>query len=316
MTKYLIKRVLTLIPVLLVVSIVIFLLIHLTPGDPAAALLGDQATPEAVAALREKMGLNDPLPLQYFNWLKGVFQGDLGESYFIEGTMVEILGDRLVPTLQLTTYAVVLAALIAVPLGMIAAIKRNTLADQVISIFSIVGVSLPSFLVGLALMSIFAVNLRWIPSSGYRAIADYGFGTHLSYMIAPAISLGLVEASLMSRMTRSSMLEILNSDYMRMAKAKGVPHFKMFAKHALKNAAIGIVTVVGLCFMTLLAGATITETIFGIPGVGQLTIVSVTRRDYEVIQAIVLMISCTNVLIMLLIDLVYAMLDPRVRLSD
>ena len=161
MTRYLIKRVLTLIPVLLVVSIVIFLLIHLTPGDPAAALLGDQATPEAIAALREKMGLNDPLPVQYFNWLKDVFHGDLGESYFIEGTMVEILGDRLVPTLQLTTYAVVLAALIAVPLGMIAAIKRNTLADHVISIFSIVGVSLPSFLVGLALMSIFAVNLRW-----------------------------------------------------------------------------------------------------------------------------------------------------------
>lgn len=316
MTKYLIKRILTLLPVLLIVSIVIFFLIHLTPGDPAAAMLGDLATPEAIAELRERLGLNDPLPLQYWHWLVGVFQGDLGQSLFIEGSMVDILKSRLVPTLQLTTCAVGLAVVVAIPLGMIAAIRRNSAADQIISAASIVGVSLPSFLVGVGLMYIFAVKLHLIPSAGYRSIAEYGWGTHLSYMIAPAVSLGLIEASLMTRMTRSSMLEILGSDYMRMAKAKGVSPFKMFAKHALKNAAIGIVTVVGLSFMSLLAGATVTETIFGIPGIGQLTIVSVTRRDYEVIQAIVLFISVTNVLIMLLIDLVYAMLDPRVRLSD
>ena len=315
MWKYLVKRILTLIPVLLIVSILIFLLIHLTPGDPAAAMLGDLATPEAIEAMREKLGLNDPLPIQYWNWLKGVFHGDLGDSLFIEGTMIEIMSSRLVPTLQLTTFAVVLAMIIAIPLGMIAAIRRNSAADQIISALSIVGVSLPSFLIGIALMYVFAVRLRLLPAAGYRSIPEYGWRTHMQYMLAPAISLSLAEAGLMTRMTRSSMLEILNSDYMRMAKAKGVSAFKMFAKHALKNAAIGIVTVVGLSFMSLLAGATVTETIFGVPGIGQLTIVSVTRRDYEVIQAIVLFVSTTNVLIMLLMDIIYAALDPRIRLA-
>lgn len=316
MTKYLIKRILTLIPVLLIVSIVIFYLIHLTPGNPAAAMLGDLATPEAIEELSERLGLNDPLPVQYWRWLTGIFQGDLGQSLFIEGSMIDILKARLVPTLQLTTCAVLLAMIVAIPFGMIAAIRRNSLADQLISGGSIIGVSLPSFLVGVGLMFVLAVKLKWIPSSGYRSIAEYGFQTHLSYMIAPAISLGLIEASLMTRMTRSSMLEILNSDYMRMAKAKGVSKVKMFSKHAFKNASIGIVTVVGLSFMSLLGGATVTETIFGIPGIGQLTVVSVTRRDYEVVQAIVLLVSVTNVLIMLIMDLIYAMLDPRVRLTD
>lgn len=315
MTKYMVKRLLTLIPVLLIVSILIFLLIHLTPGDPAAAMLGELATPEAIAELRDRLGLNDPLPVQYWRWLRGVFHGDLGSSLFMDGTMIDIMKSRLLPTFQLTTCSVVLAAVISIPLGMIAAVKRNSLADQIISAMSVVGVSLPSFLVGVALMYIFAVQLRVIPAAGYRSIAEFGWKTHLQYMIAPAISLGLIEAGLMIRHTRSSMLEILNSDYMRMAKAKGISPFKQFVKHALKNAAIGVVTVVGLSFMSLLAGATVTETIFNIPGIGQLTIVSVTRRDYEVIQAIVLFVSTTNVLIMLLMDIIYAMLDPRIRLS-
>lgn len=315
MAKYLVKRLLTLIPVLLIVSIVIFLLIHMTPGDPAQAMLGDQATPEEIAALREKLGLNDPLIEQYFRWLGGVLHGDLGESLFIKGTMLEILGARLLPTVQLTTCAVIFAAILAIPLGMVAAIKRNSLTDQGISLLSIIGVSLPSFLIGVALMYLLSVQFHLLPAAGYRPIADFGWKTHIWYMIAPAISLGLAEAALMTRMTRSSVLEILNSDYMRMAKAKGISPFKVFAKHGLKNAAIGIVTVVGLSFMTLLGGATITETIFGIPGIGQLTIVSVTRRDYEVVQAIVLFVSVTNVLIMLIMDIIYAMLDPRVRLG-
>jgi peptide/nickel transport system permease protein len=314
--KYLARRVLSLAPVLLVVSVVIFLLIHLTPGDPAAAMLGDQATPSEVAALRERLGLNDPLPAQYWRWLVGVFSGDLGESLFISGPMTKILADRLLPTLQLTSYAVLLACVFSVPLGMTAAARRNSAADQAISGLSIAGISLPSFLVGIGLMYVFAVKLRWIPSSGYKPVAQYGWREHLRYMVAPAVSLGLIEAGLMTRMTRSSMLDILHSDYMRMAKAKGVGPFAMFAKHALKNAAIGVVTVVGLSFMSLLAGATVTETIFGIPGIGQLTIVSVTRRDYEVIQAIVLLVSVTNVLVMLLMDLAYAALDPRVRLAE
>ncbi len=316
MTKYLVKRILTLIPVLLIVSIVIFLLIHMTPGDPAAAMLGDLATPEEVAALRERMGLNKPLPVQYWNWLMRVLHGDLGRSMFIEGSMLQILGARLVPTIQLTVVSVLLAALVSVPLGMIAAVKRNTPLDQAISAVSILNVSLPGFLVAVALMYLFALKLKLLPSAGYRSIAEYGWKMHIQYMIAPAVALGLSESALMIRHTRSSMLEILNSDYMRMAKAKGISSFKMFAKHGLKNAAIGVVTVVGLAFMTLLGGATIIETIFNIPGIGQLTIVSVTRRDYEVVQAVVLLISTTNVLIMLIMDLIYAMLDPRIRLAD
>ena len=316
MTKYLVKRILTLIPVLLVVSIVIFYLIHLTPGDPAAAMLGEQATPEAIEALREKLGLNDPLPVQYWNWLKGVFKGDLGESLFIKGTMIEILGQRLKPTFQLTLCSLAIGTVISLPLGIIAAIKRNSALDQAISAFSIICVSLPSFLVGVALMYLVAVKMQVLPAAGYKAIEEFGWWTHFKYMILPAVSLGIGESAYMIRMTRSSVLEILGSDYIRMAKAKGVSAFKMFGKHALKNALIGIVTVIGLNFMGGLGGATITETIFGIPGIGQLTVVSVTRRDYEVIQAIVLFISLTNVLVMLVMDILYAMIDPRVRLGD
>jgi len=316
MKKYLARRILALVPVLAVVSIVIFMLIHLTPGDPAAAMLGDEASPEEIQALRESLGLNEPLIVQYWKWLTGVAHGDLGKSLFIKGSMAKILGERLVPTLQLTLYSVILAAAVSVPLGVLSALKRNTAVDQAVSALSIAGISLPSFLLGIAIMYVFAVKLRWIPSSGYRAISEFGLGEHLRYMIAPSISLGLIEAALMTRMTRSSMLEIINSDYIRMAKAKGVPQRRIFWRHALKNASIGISTVIGLSFMSLLAGATVTETIFGIPGIGQLTIVSVTRRDYEVIQAIVLLVSVMNVLIMLLMDILYAALDPRVRLAD
>jgi len=316
MRKYIIKRLLTLIPVLFVVSIAIFLLIHLTPGNPAAAMLGDLATPEAIARLSESLGLNDPLPVQYFRWISGVFRGNLGTSLFIKGSMIEILKNHLVPTLQLTSYAIIIATVIAVPLGILAAVKRGQMPDQVISMFSIMGISLPSFLLGLGLILLLSVKLGLLPSSGYHPISEVGWATHLRYMAMPSIALGSIEAALMIRMTRSSMLEILGSDYIRMAKAKGVPRFKIFMKHALRNALIGIVTVVGLAFMSLLAGATVTESIFNIPGIGKLTLNSVMRRDYQVIQAVVLMVSLTNVLITLIIDLIYGLIDPRVRLGQ
>ena len=315
MKKYLIRRLLTLIPVLFIVSIVIFTLIHLTPGDPAAMMLGDQAEDAAIAELRESMGLNDPLPIQYFRWISDVFHGDLGESIFIKGSMTEILKSHLGPTLALTTYALILAAIFAIPMGIFAAKHRGNLGDHAVSVVSMCGISMPSFLLGLLLILLFAVILGWLPAAGYKSVAEAGLWEHLRYLTLPAIALGFIEAGLMIRMTRSSMLEVLGSDYIRMAKAKGLSQQVIFLKHALRNSLISIVTVIGQAFMVLLAGATVVESVFNIPGIGKLTINSVMRRDYEVIQAVVLMISVTNVLVSLVIDLLYGVIDPRARVS-
>ena len=315
MHKYLLKRLLSLIPVLFVVSLAIFLLIHLVPGDPAAAILGEEASPEQIAALRETLGFNDPLPVQYFRWVAGLFRGDWGTSFFMEGTMLEIIGSHMIPTLQQTLVAVGFATLVGVPLGMIAAIRHGSPADRIISAFSSVGISLPSFLMGLCLVLLISVKLRWLPSSGYKSIADFGWQTHIRYMLLPGIALGFIEMGLIIRMTRSSMLEILSADYIRMAKAKGVSRRRMFFRHALMNALIGILTVVGLSFISCLGGATVTETIFNIPGLGKLTLNAVMRRDYEVVQAVVLLVSLMNVLCTLILDLLYALIDPRVRLN-
>ena len=315
MHKYLLKRLLSLIPVLFVVSLAIFLLIHLVPGDPAAAILGEEASPEQIAALRETLGFNDPLPLQYLHWVGGLFRGDWGTSFFMEGTMLEIIGAHMIPTLQQTLVAVGFATLIGVPLGMLAAIRHGSPLDRIISAFSSVGISLPSFLMGLCLVLLISVKLRWLPSSGYKSIADFGWQTHIRYMLLPGIALGFIEMGLIIRMTRSSMLEILSADYMRMAKAKGVSRRRMFFRHALMNALIGILTVVGLSFISCLGGAIVTETIFNIPGLGKLTLNAVMRRDYEVVQAVVLLVSLMNVLCTLILDLLYALIDPRVRLN-
>ena len=315
MHKYLLKRLLSLIPVLFVVSLAIFLLIHLVPGDPAAAILGEEASPEQIAALRETLGFNDPLPVQYFRWVAGLFRGDWGTSFFMEGTMLEIIGSHMIPTLQQTLVAVGFATLVGVPLGMIAAIRHGSPADRIISAFSSVGISLPSFLMGLCLVLLISVKLRWLPSSGYKSIADFGWQTHIRYMLLPGIALGFIEMGLIIRMTRSATLEVLNADYMRMARAKGVSPVRQMFRHALKNALIGILTVVGLSFISCLGGAAVTETIFNIPGIGKLTLNAVMRRDYEVVQAVVLVVSLLNVVCTLILDLFFALIDPRIRLQ-
>lgn len=315
MRKYILKRLLSMIPAVFVVSVVIFLIIHLTPGDPAAVMLGDQADPEAIAALREALGLNDPLPVQYLRWLGGVLQGDLGQSLYSDESMVSMLLSHLGPTLSLTVFALAISLIVAVPLGILAARKRGALADNAISVFSMIGISMPSFLLGLLLMLVFAVTLRWLPAAGYKTLAEDGMAEHLRYLVMPAIALGFMEAGLILRMTRSSMLEVLGSDYIRMAKAKGEKSLAITCKHAFKNALIPIVTTVGQTFMGLLSGATVVESIFNIPGVGKMTITAVQQRDYEVVQAVVLFISMINIVVCLVIDLIYAAIDPRVRLS-
>lgn len=316
MKKYIVKRLLALIPTLFVVSIAIFSIIHMTPGDPAAMILGDKADAADVAALRESMGLNDPIPVQYLNWVGRVLHGNLGKSVFIDKPMTEILKEYMGPTISLTIYAMILSTLIAIPLGVLAAKKRGTLADQGISFLSMVGISMPSFLLGLLLMLGFAVKLRWFPVAGYKTVAQAGFLKHIEYLTLPALALGFMEAALIIRLTRSSVLEVLASDYVKMAKAKGVSEFSLIMKHAFKNALIPILTVLGQTFMGLLAGAAVVETVFNIPGIGRLTINSVARRDYEVIQAVVLLISLINVVLCLAVDLLYGLVDPRVRLED
>lgn len=315
MRKYILKRLLSMMPAVFVVSVVIFLIIHLTPGDPAAVMLGDQADPEAIAALREALGLNDPLPVQYLRWLGGVLQGDLGQSLYSDESMVSMLLSHLGPTLSLTVFALAISLIVAVPLGILAARKRGALADNAISVFSMIGISMPSFLLGLLLMLVFAVTLRWLPAAGYKTLAEDGMAEHLRYLVMPAIALGFMEAGLILRMTRSSMLEVLGSDYIRMAKAKGEKSLAITCKHALKNALIPIVTTVGQTFMGLLSGATVVESIFNIPGIGKMTITAVQQRDYEVVQAVVLFLSMINIVVCLVIDLIYAAIDPRVRLS-
>ena len=315
MRKYILKRLLSMIPAVFVVSVVIFLIIHLTPGDPAAVMLGDQADPEAIAALREALGLNAPLPVQYLRWLGGVLQGDLGQSLYSDESMISMLLSHLGPTLSLTVFALAISLIVAVPLGILAARKRGALADNAISVFSMIGISMPSFLLGLLLMLVFAVTLRWLPAAGYKTLAEDGMAEHLRYLVMPAIALGFMEAGLILRMTRSSMLEVLGSDYIRMAKAKGEKSLAITCKHAFKNALIPIVTTVGQTFMGLLSGATVVESIFNIPGIGKMTITAVQQRDYEVVQAVVLFVSMINIVVCLVIDLIYAAIDPRVRLS-
>ena len=312
MGKYLLRKTATLLVVLLVVSFVTFFIIHLTPGDPAQVMLGSEATPEAVAALRERMGLNRPLPVQYVEWLEDVFRGDLGESIFMEGAMLEIIGERVVPTIELTLCALTISVIIAIPTGILAARKRGRIADTGMMIFSMLGVSVPNFLLGLFLVLAFAVGLKWLPASGYKEMAD-GIGKHFRYLLLPSISLGLMHAALLSRMTRSSILEVLNKDYIKMAKAKGVKANSLMYKHALRNALIPIITVIAQSFVSLMAGALVTETILNIPGLGKLIMDSIMRRDYEVVQAMILLVATLNVVVMFVLDIIYGVIDPRIR---
>lgn len=314
MKKYVIKRILSVIPVLFIVSIVVFSLTHLTPGSPASMILGEDATQAEVEALEEEMGLHDPLPVQYIKWLGGVLHGDLGNSVLGNKPVTEMIKEYFMPTLSLTILSVIIATLIALPLGMLAARKRGTAADAVVSGISLAGISIPGFLVGLLLMLLVCVKWKLLPVSGYKPLS-MGLGKYLQCLILPAIALGFMNSALMMRMTKASMLEVLNSDYIRMAKSKGVKEFFLVAKHAFKNTMVAVITVIGQSVISILSGAAVIETMFGIPGMGFLMVNSIGRRDYEVIQGVVLVIAVINVGISLIIDLIYGLIDPRIRLS-
>lgn len=315
MGKYILKRFITLIPVLLIMSFLVFMLVHLIPGDPAKVILGDEATLEEVEALRRQMGLNEPLLIQYITWLGRVLSGNLGDSIFMRQPIVTILGNHIVPTLQLTFYSMLIAFVIALPLGMLAAKNKGNKIDQTISSLAMIGISTPSFLLSLLLIMLVAVYLGWFPPSGYQPLSK-GLLSNLRYMFLPALALGIVETGLLIRMTRSSLLDVLQSDYIKMARAKGVSETNIIIKHALKNAALPILTVMGQTIIAVMAGATVIETIFNIPGLGQLIINSVSRRDYDLIQAIVLVIATLNVLMYLLVDVMYKLIDPRIKFDQ
>ncbi|MGG3885586.1 ABC transporter permease [Brevibacillus panacihumi] len=314
MNLYLVKRILALIPVLFVVSVVIFLIIHITPGDPASVILGESATAQDVEALRQQLGLDLPMYQQYMNWILDVLRGDLGESYFMKESVSEAIFSHLQPTLSLAILAQIIALLIAIPLGITAALRRGTAADQTVMGFSLLGMAIPSFLLALFLILLVGVKLQWLPVAGYKPL-EAGLWTHLKYLILPAVSLGAIQSALITRMTRSSMLEVLNMNYMKAARSKGVKDRQLIYKHALRNAFLPILTVIGQTFGGLVTGAVVTETIFNIPGIGQLIINSVERRDYEVIQGVVLFVTCVYVFINLIVDILYGVIDPRVRLE-
>lgn len=314
MRRFIIKRLLSAIPVLIIVSVIIFSLVHLVPGNPAAAMLGDMATEEDVAALTAKMGLDKPLPEQYVLWIGNMLHGDFGLSVTNNESVTSLLLSHLAPTISLTVYALLIAVVIAVPLGMLAARKKGSRVDHAVSVISLLGISLPSFLFGLFLMLLFAVKLRWFPVSGYKELSE-GLWPHIQSLTLPALALGFMNAALMMRMTRASMLEVLSSDYIKMAKAKGVKEFFLVTKHAFKNTLVTLITVFGQSIVQALSGAAVVESLFAIPGLGQLMVNSIGRRDYFVIQSIVLLIAVMNVLINLLVDVLYGAVDPRVRVQ-
>ncbi|MDR1588362.1 MAG: ABC transporter permease [Treponema sp.] len=314
MKKYIAQRLFSVLPVLLIVSVVIFSLTYLIPGDPAALLLGDNATAEDIAALRGRMGLDIPPAPRYFNWIVNMCRGDFGISVSQNTPVARMISSHMGPTLSLSVYSMFIACLIALPLGMLAARKKGAAADQGVSVLALLGISLPSFLLGLFLVVTFAVKLRWFPVAGYKALSA-GFGVHLRSITLPAIALGFMYAALLMRMTRASLLETLSSDYVRMAKAKGVGEFFLVGKHALRNALAPILTTLGQSFIGALSGATVVESMFGVPGIGALVVSSIGKRDFQVVQGVVLLIALINVVISLIVDLLYGLVDPRVRLS-
>ncbi len=261
------------------------------------------------------MGLNKPIPLQYVEWVTGIFKGNFGESLYIDKPMTEIIVSHMKPTISLTIYALIIAAGAGITFGILAAKYRGGILDHIVTGISLCGISVPNFIVALLLMLLLAFRIRLFPVAGYKPLSD-GLGAHIWYLSLPALALGFMHMALIMRMTRSSVLEVLNSDYIKMARAKGVSEFSIMIKHALKNALLPIITVVGQTAVTLLAGAVVSEAIFNIPGVGQLVVTSIERRDYMVIQAFVLVIALINMFMMLILDILYAAIDPRIRLDS
>jgi peptide/nickel transport system permease protein len=312
MGAFIIRRLLSTLLVMGLVGVFIFLLLHLSPGDPAAIIAGDNATPAQIEAIRTSLGLNDPLHVQFGRWAVRVLNGDLGISIFSNVPVATLIGQRVWPTVSLAFTTIVLAVALALAAGVLAAWKAGSLADRLVMILSVVGFSVPVFVVGYLLIYVFAITLRWLPVQGYSPLAE-GFWPWASHLILPSTALGLAYVALIARITRTAMLDVLAEDYMRTARAKGVAPGPMLFKHALKSAGIPIVTVVGIGIALLIGGVVITETVFNLPGIGRLVVDAISKRDYPIIQGVILLFSGVYVIINLLVDLSYTLLDPRIR---
>lgn len=312
MFSYIVRRLGATVVVMAVVAFIVFSLLYLTPGDPAAVIAGDVATDEDIRLIRQSLGLDQPFLIRFGNWVWDLFHGNLGTSIFTSLPVAKLIGQRIEPTVSLTICTLIVAILTSVPLGMIAAARAESKTDRAIMGFSVLGFSLPVFVLAYLLILLFSIELNWLPVQGYRPIAE-GVWPWFKHLILPSLALGTVYAALVTRITRASVLDVLAQDYIRTAQAKGLKERDILMHHALKNAAVPIVTIIGIGIGLLISGAVVTETVFAIPGIGRLTVDAILRRDYPVIQGVILIFSATYVIINLLIDLSYVFFDPRIR---
>ena len=312
MYQFIARRLLSTIPVLVIVAVLVFLLLRLTPGDPAAILAGDAASTQQIEEIRQTLGLDRPLPVQFAIWVGQLLQGDLGESYYYKVRVTALIGQRLEPTLSLAALTIVIAILVAVPLGVVAAWRFGGWFDRLLMGFSVFGFSVPVFVLGYLLVWLASLKLGWFPVRGYKPMAD-GFGPFLYHLVLPAITLSVIYIALLARVTRASVLEALGEDYIRTARAKGLAESRVLIYHALANAAVPIVTIIGIGIALLIGGVVVTESVYAIPGLGRLTVDAVLSRDFPTIQGVILFFSFIYVVVNLLVDLSYVFLDPRIR---
>ncbi|MFN4090002.1 MAG: ABC transporter permease [Alphaproteobacteria bacterium] len=312
MFRFILQRILATIPVMFVVAIFIFLMLRLSPGDPATVIAGDYATPEAVARIRANLGLDEPLPVQFMNWIVSLLRGDLGISIFSNMPVTTLIAQRLEPTVALACTTLALILLVAVPLGTIAAWKANTWIDRTIMIGAVLGFSIPVFVLAYVFIYVFAIRLGWLPVQGYVSPARdlVGFARH---MVLPTVALSGFLIALIARMTRASVREVLDEDYIRTAHAKGLTERAVLMRHALRNAAVPIVTMIGIAVAILLGGVVVTESVFNIPGLGRLVVDAILKRDYPIIQGLIIVFSFVYIVINLIVDVIYTALDPRIR---
>ncbi len=312
MIAYITRRLLATVPVMLTVGVFVFFLLRIAPGDPAAIIAGDNATSQDIDNIRGKLGLDRPMIEQFVQWSWRLLQGDLGISIFSNLPVTTLIAQRMEPTIALTVSTLLVAVMLAIPMGVLAAWKARTLVDRLVMSFAVLGFAVPVFVAGYVLIYIFSVQLGWLPVQGYRPISE-GFGPFARSLVLPSIALGTTYCALIARITRASMLEVLSQDYIRTAESKGLAQPRVLLLHALKNASVPIVTVIGIGVALLISGVVITETVFNIPGLGRLTVDAVLKRDYPIVQGLILVFAFAKVLVNLMVDLSYAFLDPRIR---
>jgi peptide/nickel transport system permease protein len=301
------------IPVMVIVALFVFLMLRLSPGDPAAVIAGDYATAEDVQRIREQLGLSEPIVVQFTRWLGQLAQGDLGTSIFSNKPVSQLIAQRIEPTMFLALTTIIFSVLVAVPLGTIAAYRAGSWIDRVVMLFSVGGFSVPVFVLGYVLIYVLSLKLRWLPVQGYKSPFTEGIGPFFAHITLPTLTLSVIFIALIARMTRASVIEVLEEDYVRTARAKGQSELKVLMRHALRNAAVPIITVIGIGIALLIGGVVVTESVYNIPGLGRLVLDAVLARDYPIIQGLILFFSFIYIVLNLLIDLSYSLLDPRIR---